>query len=151
MSSLNKVILIGNLGADPEKKYTGTGQAVCNFRIATSARWTDKQGNKQERTEWHRIVVYGPQAENCEKYLSKGRPVCVEGEIRTRSWDDKDGVKKYMTEIIAQRVQFLGGAPGGTRTDRPTATKPAGDDSFPAEPAFDESGAQPQQEDDIPF
>lgn len=149
MASVNKVILIGNLGADPEKRYTGTGQPVCNLRIATNERWTDKQGQKQERTEWHRVVVYGPQAENCAKYLSKGRPVYIEGSIRSRSWEDQQGQTKYITEVIAQRVQFLGGMPGGAgASERPA--KPASEaDPFPEVP-MDQSGPT-GAEDDIPF
>ena len=108
MASVNKVILIGNLGSDPEKRVTPGGQVVTNFNIATTERWNDKSGQKQERTEWHRIVVWGPQAENCATYLSKGRPVYIEGSLRTRQWDDKDGNKRYTTEVVAQRVQFLG-------------------------------------------
>jgi len=150
MASVNKVILIGNLGADPEKRYTGTGNAVCNLRIATNERWTDKQGQKQERTEWHRVVVYGPQAENCAKYLSKGRPVYIEGSIRSRSWEDQQGQTKYITEVIAQRVQFLGGVPGGAGTGE-RAAKPAASEAEPfPEAPMDQSGPT-GAEDDIPF
>lgn len=105
--SINKVILIGRLGKDPETRYTPTGTAVCNFSIATSENWTDKNGNKQERTEWHKIVVWGKLGELCSQYLAKGRQAYVEGKIQTRSWDDKDGVKRYITEIIAEKVRFL--------------------------------------------
>jgi len=107
--SLNKVLLIGNLGKDPEVRFTGGGQAVAKFPIATSEVWTDKDGQRQERTEWHNVVVWGKQGEHCGQYLSKGRQVFVEGSIRTRQYDDKDGTKKYFTEVVAQRVQFLGG------------------------------------------
>lgn len=107
--SVNKVILIGNLGQDPEKKVTPNGQTVVNFSVATSKRWTSKDGQKQERTDWHRVVVWGPQANACAQYLAKGRQVYVEGELQTRSWDDKtDGKKRYATEVVAGRVQFLG-------------------------------------------
>lgn len=151
MASVNKVILIGNLGADPEKRFTGNGQAVCNLRLATNEVWKDKQGNKQERTEWHRVVVYGPQAENCEKYLSKGRPVYIEGSIRSRQWEDQQGQTRYITEVIAQRVQFLG-SPGGS-TGRSESRAPAEGDSFP--PAIENSDAAPQAQaggdDDVPF
>lgn len=116
MASVNKVILVGNLGADPDKRVTGSGQVVTNFNIATTDRWNDKSGQKQERTEWHRIVVWGQQAENCAQYLSKGRPVYVEGSLRTRQWDDKEGIKRYTTEVVAQRVQFLG-SPTGQRNE----------------------------------
>lgn len=148
MASVNKVILIGNLGADPEKKYTGSGQAVCNLRLATSERWNDKEGNKQERTEWHRVIVFGPQAENCEKYLAKGRQVYIEGSIRTRQWEDQQGQTRYITEVIAQRVQFLGGAPKGGSA---SSTKGEEFDSFP--PASSESPGSNQNvgEDDVPF
>ena len=111
--SVNKAIVIGNLGADPELRYTQTGQAVANFRIATNERWTDKDGAQQERTEWHKIVVWGRQAENCDKYLSKGRQVYVEGRIQTREWEDRDGNRRWTTEIVAQNVQFLSGGAGG--------------------------------------
>ncbi|MBX3160241.1 MAG: single-stranded DNA-binding protein [Deltaproteobacteria bacterium] len=106
---VNKVILVGNLGADPDMRYTPSGQGVCELRVATSESWNDKNGQRQERTEWHRIVVWGKRAEVCSKYLSKGRQVFVEGRIQTRTYDDKDGNKRYITEIIANDVQFLGG------------------------------------------
>src|SRR5205085_6691553 len=96
-SSVNKVILIGNLGAKPELKYLPSGQAVCEMRIATNENFTDKQEQKQEKVEWHRVAVWGKTAENCAKYLVKGRSVYIEGRLQTRSWDDKDGNKKYMT------------------------------------------------------
>ena len=113
MASVNKVILIGNLGRDPELRYTQGGQAVANFSVATSERYNDKSGNPQERTEWHRIVVWGKQAENCSQYLSKGRSCYVEGSLRTNEWEDKEGNKRSTTEVVAQRVQFLGGPGGG--------------------------------------
>ena len=115
MASVNKVILVGNLGQDPEKRVTGTGQSVTNFSIATTDRWTDKAGQKQEKTEWHKIVVWGQQGDNCAQYLAKGRQVYIEGGLRTRKWDDKDGNTRYTTEVVAQRVQFLGGGASGTR------------------------------------
>ncbi|WP_428263199.1 single-stranded DNA-binding protein [Haliangium sp.] len=114
-SGVNKVILVGNLGADPELRYTQSGAAVCELRVATNESWTDRQGQRQERTEWHRIVVWGKQGENASKYLSKGRQVYVEGRLRTRGWEDKDGNKRYTTEIIANDVQFLGGRGEGGR------------------------------------
>lgn len=108
--SVNKVILLGRLGQDPELKYTPSGSSVCNFSMATTESWSDKQtGQKQEKTEWHRIVVWGKLAELCNQYLSKGRQAFVEGRIQTRSWDDKDGQKRYSTEILANTVQFIGG------------------------------------------
>jgi len=109
MSGVNKAILIGNLGRDPELRYTQNGQAVVNFTLATSENWTDKSGQRVERTEWHRIVVWGKLGELCAQYLSKGRTVYVEGRIQTRDWEDKDGNKRQTTEINAQTVQFLGG------------------------------------------
>jgi len=112
MGSVNKVILVGNLGADPELKYTPSNRAVCNLSVATNEVWKDKSGQKQEKTEWHRVNVWGEQAENCSKFLSKGRMVYVEGRLQTRSWDDKDGKKRYSTEVVADRVVFLGGGAG---------------------------------------
>src|SRR3954462_14653775 len=106
---VNKVILVGHLGADPDMRYTPSGQGVCELRLATSESWNDKNGQRQERTEWHRIVVWGKRAEVCSKYLAKGRQVFVEGRIQTRTYDDKDGNKRYITEIIANDVQFLSG------------------------------------------
>ena len=113
MASVNKAILIGNLGRDPELRHTNNGTPVCEFSIATSDRWQDKSGETQERTEWHRIIVWGRQGENAARYLSKGRSVYVEGRIQTREWTDKDGNKRYTTEIVANTVQFLGGRDGG--------------------------------------
>ncbi len=112
--SVNKVILVGRLGQDPELKYTPSSMAVCNFTLATSESWNDKSGQKQERTEWHRVVVWGKLAELCGQYLAKGRQAYIEGALQTRSWDDKDGNKRYTTEINARTVQFLGGASAGT-------------------------------------
>ncbi len=113
-SGVNKVILIGHLGADPDMRYTPSGAGVCELRLATSESWKDKNGQRQERTEWHRIVVWGKTAEICAKYLAKGRQVFIEGRIQTRTYDDKEGQKKYITEIIANDVQFLsGGREGG--------------------------------------
>ncbi|MDR1396589.1 MAG: single-stranded DNA-binding protein [Desulfarculales bacterium] len=109
---INKVILVGHLGADPEIKYTASGSALCTFRLATTESFNDRDGQQQTRTEWHRIVTWGKLAENCGQYLSKGRLAYVEGSIRTRSWDDNSGVKRYMTEINAREVQFLSGGGG---------------------------------------
>ena len=116
---VNKVILVGRLGRDPELRYTQGGQPVANFTLATSERWKGKDGNSQERTEWHRIVVWGKTAENCAQYLQKGRQVYVEGRLQTRDWEDKDGHKRQTTEIVALTVQFLGGRGegAGERTD----------------------------------
>jgi single-strand DNA-binding protein len=129
---VNKVILVGHLGADPDMRYTPSGAGVCEFRLATSESWKDKNGQRQERTEWHRIVVWGKMAEICAKYLAKGRQVYIEGRIQTRSWDDKEGQKRYMTEIVANEVQFLssGGerGGGGGRRGADDGPPPPGDD-----------------------
>jgi single-strand DNA-binding protein len=109
MSSLNKVMVIGNLGKDPEVRFTASGQAVASMNIATHERWTDKDNNPQERTEWHRVTVWGRTGENCGKYLSKGRQVYVEGRLQTRQWEDKEGNTRYTTEIVANNVVFLQG------------------------------------------
>jgi len=112
MSSVNKVILIGNLGGDPEVRYTQSGQAWAKFSMATSENWTDKQGQKQEKTEWHNIVLWGKLAELAGQYLSKGRKVYIEGKLQTRQWDDRDGNKRYTTEIQGREMTFLGGRQG---------------------------------------
>jgi single-strand DNA-binding protein len=114
MASINKVILIGNLGRDPEVRYTPNGAAICNVTIATSRNWKDKNsGEKMEETEWHRVVFFDRLAEIAGEYLKKGRPVYVEGRLKTRKWTDKDGVEKYTTEIMADNMQLLGGRDGG--------------------------------------
>ena len=112
MAGVNKAILIGNLGRDPELRYTQSGQAVVNFSIATTETWNDKNGERQERTEWHRIVAWGKTGELCAQYLSKGRTVYIEGRIQTREWEDREGNKRTTTEINAQNVTFLGGGGG---------------------------------------
>jgi single-strand DNA-binding protein len=156
---VNKAILIGNLGADPEVRFTGSGQAVTNFRIATSESWMDKQGQKQERTEWHRIVVWGKQAENCGKFLKKGRQCFVEGRLQTREWTDKEGKKNYTTEVVANQVTFLGGGArdeGGASRGGGSA---GGEDFGPPPPGFEDGGNGAHSggggggggEDDIPF
>lgn len=108
MASVNKVILLGNLGRDPETRYTTGGDAVTNLSIATSEQWKDKNGEKQERTEWHRVVLFGRQAEIAGEYLKKGRSVYIEGRLQTRKYTDKDGVEKYSTEIVGDRMQLIG-------------------------------------------
>lgn len=143
MSGVNRVTLIGNLGQDPDTRHTPGGQTVCNFTIATNESWVDKTGQKQERVEWHRIVVWGKQADACGKYLSKGRQVYIEGKLQTRKWDDREGVTRYTTEIVAQSVIFLGGGDGARSGDGPRnggARDGGGRDEAP--PAYD---------DDIPF
>lgn len=139
--SVNKVILIGNLGKDPEVRYTANGKSVARFPIATSEVWVDADGNRQERTEWHNIIVWGKQGETCGQYLAKGRQVFIEGSIRSRSYDDKSGNKRYVTEIIAQRVRFLGGG-GGTRVSQEMEGESAGESP---------AGGQSPVDDDIPF
>ncbi len=144
MASVNKVILIGNLGRDPELRYTQSGQAVANFSLATTERFGGRDGGEQrEQTEWHRIVTWGKTAENCAQYLSKGRSVYVEGRIQTRDWEDKDGNKRSTTEIVAQRVQFLGSGPRSGAGAGSGATAPE-----PPPPAEGEAGGPG---DDIPF
>jgi len=114
MASVNKVILIGNLGRDPEVRYTPNGAAVCNVSVATTRNWKDKSsGDKVEETEWHRVVFYDRLAEIAGEYLKKGRPVYVEGRLKTRKWQDKDGKETYTTEIVAEQMQLLGGRDGG--------------------------------------
>jgi single-strand DNA-binding protein len=113
MASVNKVILIGNLGKDPETRYLPSGDAVTNISVATTDTWKDKSGEKQEHTEWHRVAFFGKVAEIAGEYLKKGSPVYVEGRIRTRKWQDKEGNDKYSTEIVADRMQLLGGRGGG--------------------------------------
>lgn len=144
MASLNKVILIGNLGADPEVRFTGSGKAVANLRIATTEKWTGG-----ENTEWHRVVVFGTQAETCKEYLSKGRQVYVEGRIQTRQWDDKDGNKRYTTEIVAQRILFLGSAPAGAKAASSASTSASTGDTNFIPPVDNAPGFA--VEDDIPF
>lgn len=128
MAGVNKAVLVGHLGRDPEIRYSESGTAVANFSIATSEKWTDKQtGEVKERTEWHRIVAWGRIGESCAKYLAKGRQVYVEGRIQTREWEDKEGVKRRTTEINAQSVVFLGGKSDG----QPASDPPPEDDQVP--------------------
>ena len=136
MASVNKVIVIGNLGRDPEVKYTQSGTAVANLSVATNEVWTDKAGQRQERTEWHRVVVWGKQAQVVSEHLAKGKQIYVEGSLQTRSWDDRDGNKRYTTEIRAARVLMLGRAEGG-RVDSEMPGPEMGVDAGP-EPAEDE-------------
>lgn len=111
---VNKVILVGNLGADPEIRSTQGGDTVCSLSVATSEKWQDKRGDPKEHTEWHKIVVWGKQAEACAKYLAKGRQVYVEGKIRTEKWTDQSGTDRWTTKIIADTVRFLGSTVGDT-------------------------------------
>ena len=157
MASVNKVILIGNLGADPETRYLPSGDAVTNIRIATTENWKDKSGEKQEHTEWHRIAFFGKLAEIAGEYLKKGSPVYVEGRIRTRKWQDKEGQDKYSTEIVADRMQLLGSRGGGSSSggSEPMAREPrepAAASSGGGKPAAGKKGgAFDQMDDDIPF
>jgi single-strand DNA-binding protein len=138
MASVNKVILIGNLGADPELRYTSGGKAVAELRIATSRKYKSKDGGTQEDTQWHRVVVWEKTAENCKEYLAKGRQIYVEGRLQTRQWEDKDGNKRYTTEVVAEQVLFLGSKGGGG--------------SFEEPPTPDERNAPSSMpDDDIPF
>ena len=125
MGSVNKVILVGNLGADPELKYTPSSRPLCNLRIATTEVFKDKSGQRQEKTEWHRVTVWGDQAENCSKYLAKGRSVYIEGRLQTRSYD-KDGQKHYATDVVADRVVFLGSGSGAAAAVAAEAAKVVG-------------------------
>ena len=150
MAGVNKVILIGNLGRDPELRYTQNGQAVTNFSLATSENWTDKNGERSEKTEWHRIVAWAKTAELCAQYLSKGRTVYIEGRLQTRDWEDKEGVKRQTTEIVAHTVQFLGGPRGEGGTGNPSGGSSAGG-GIQDGPAGDSSGGAPPADTDIPF
>jgi single-strand DNA-binding protein len=165
MGSVNKVILIGNLGADPELKYTPSNRPVCNLSLATNEVFKDKAGARQERTEWHRVTVWGEQAEHCSKYLGKGRSVYVEGRLQTRSWDDKDGKKRYSTDVVADRVVFLsdGGGQGGGRRGAAGAgggggggggrwgDEGGGGGGGGGAPGHEEPSGPPPGDDDIPF
>ncbi|MCU0609998.1 MAG: single-stranded DNA-binding protein [Chitinispirillaceae bacterium] len=144
MAGINKAILIGNLGKDPEMRSTAGGQQVTTFSLATTERYSDKSGQRQEKTEWHSVVAWGKLAELANQYLKKGRSCYVEGKIQTRSWDDKDGNKKYKTEIVASQIQFLGG-PGnsGNGDDAPSHGN--------ASPAAMQSDHGPVAEEDLPF
>jgi single-strand DNA-binding protein len=141
MASVNKAILIGNLGRDPELRYTPSGAAVCTFSIATTEKWRDKQTNEmKESTNWHNIVFWGKQAETAKQYLTKGSPVYIEGRIQTRSWED-NGVKKYITEIVGQRLQFLG----------KRGAESAGEHDAPPPPEADTAPPLTEEDDDLPF
>jgi len=171
MASINKVILIGNLGRDPEVRYTPSGAAVCNLTLATSRSWKDKvSGDKVEETEWHRVVFYDRLAEIAGEYLKKGRSIYVEGRLKTRKWQDKEGVEKYTTEIVAEEMKMLGGreglgggdesgaargssregAEGGERTARPASQRPAAGKPAATTAAKSSTGFD-DMDDDIPF
>lgn len=145
MPSLNKVMLIGNLGSDPELRFTQGGTPVANFSIATNESWTSREGTREERTEWHHIVVWGKTAELCSQFLSKGRSIYVEGRLQTRDWKDNDGNNRRSTEIVAQQVIFLGNrAEGGARDMSEAPTQESG------HPQEAPSTSAPMDE-DIPF
>lgn len=151
-SGVNKVILIGRLGKDPEVRYTANGGSVATFTMATNESWTDKAGQKQEKTEWHKITAWGKLGEICGQYLSKGREAYVEGRLQTREWQDKEGQKRWTTEIVASNVQFLGG--GGDRASSSSSTSANNNDfaspSFePAANAAAEGGGM--ADDEVPF
>ncbi len=148
MASVNKVILVGNVGRDPELRYTQSGQAVANFSLATTERFQNRSGEREERTEWHRIVAWGRTAELCAQYLSKGRSAYIEGGLRTREWEDRDGQKRRTTEVHVNNVQFLGsprGDSGGARSESGPPRSSGASDAPPQEPG---PGAG---EDEIPF
>ncbi len=165
MASVNKVIVIGNLGRDPEVRYTPSGSAVCNVSVATTRQWKNKDsGDKVEETEWHRVVFYDRLAEIAGEYLKKGRSVYVEGRLKTRKWQDKDGVEKFTTEIIAEEMKMLGGREGmgagggdeggggSSYSERPApASRPAGGGAAAAKPAAKSSTGFDNMDDDIPF
>ena len=157
MASVNKVILVGNLGKDPEVRYMPSGEAIANITVATTDSWKDKQGEKQERTEWHRVSFFGKLAEIVGEYLKKGSQIYVEGRLQTRKWQDKEGQDRYTTEIVADKMQMLGGRSGGgmSSMDRDSGSQ----DSGRGEPSAKSSGSAPAKssagfddfEDDIPF
>jgi single-strand DNA-binding protein len=166
--SVNKVILVGRLGQNPEVRYTPSGAAVANFSVATNESWMDKSGQKQEKTEWHKVVVWGKTAENCGQFLTKGRQVYIEGRLQTRQWQDKDNQTKYTTEVQAQTVQFLGataGAGAGPGAgERPSREMGAGAESgmhgmggmgsMPPQSGYNQAPSTMEPsftEDDIPF
>ena len=145
MMGVNKAILVGNLGGDPETKKTASGQSITLFNVATSNSWTNRDGQKQEQTEWHRIVVWGKLAETCGEYLAKGRKVYVEGRLQTRSWEDDKGQKRYTTEVVAGQVLFLS-------ANNTQEKKQSGDMNYKNEPSFggsNESASGPEEE--LPF
>jgi len=146
MGSVNKVILVGNLGRDAELRYTPGGAAVATINMATTEIWNDKAGQRQEKTEWHRVVLWGKTAESLTEYLTKGKQIYVEGRLQTRQWDDKDGNKRYTTEIRGDRVVLLGGGGRGA----PGAISDRGDSVGVAAPAAADASA-PLTDDDIPF
>jgi single-strand DNA-binding protein len=152
MASVNKVILVGNLGRDPELRYTPGGQAVANFSLATTERFSNKEGERQERTEWHRVVAWGRTGEICAQYLAKGRSVYVEGRIQTREWEDKEGQKRWSTEIVATNVQFLGGrGEGGSSTPASGSGGSGSGSGSGGDGGSHAADSGPPPSDDVPF
>jgi single-strand DNA-binding protein len=148
MGSVNKVILVGNLGRDAELRYTPGGAAVATLNMATTEVWNDKSGQRQEKTEWHRVVLWGKTAESLSEYLTKGKQIYIEGRLQTRQWDDKDGNKRYTTEIRSDRVVLLGGGGRGGSMSGGGASEPRGGGDV-AGPGPE--GSAPLTDDDIPF
>ena len=146
MASLNKVLLMGHLGKDPELRYTEAGKAVCNFSVATSGSWKDSDGNRQEKTEWHGIVVWGNQADFVQKYFQKGSAIFVEGRLQTRGWTDDQQVRRYVTEINASNIQFVGKK--GEQTSIPSASAAQAPDH---DPGPTEANTGEYDDDPIPF
>lgn len=155
MASVNKAILIGNLGKDPEVRYMPSGEAIANITLATTDTWKDKSGEKQEKTEWHRVSFFGRQAEVVGEYLKKGSQIYVEGRIQTRKWQDKEGQDRYTTEIVADRMQMLGGKSSGSGSFEVVENKPAasssGSAAAPAKAAPTAKNSFDNFDDDIPF
>ncbi len=145
MRGVNKVILVGNLGRDPEVRYTREGTAVANLNIATTETWNDGNGQRQEKTEWHKVVAWGKLAEIAKEYLGKGRQVYIEGRLQTRSWEDKEGVKRYTTEIKADQMVMLGGRGGGDAPSRDPGPPPPPDNADLGRESFQAT------DDDVPF
>jgi len=143
MAGVNKVILVGNLGKDPEIRYTKSGQAVASFSLATSEKWTGKDGSKEEKTEWHRITAWGKLGEICGEYLSKGKQVYIEGRLETREWEDRDGNKRQTTQVVANNMTMLGQAGGGSKSGSSGASSGDGPSSSNFGDDF--------EDDDIPF
>jgi len=142
VAGVNKVILVGNLGRDPEIRHTQAGDSVANFTLATSERWTKKDGEREERTEWHRVVAFRKLAEICGQYLTKGKQVYIEGKLQTRSWEDREGNKRYTTEVVASNMVMLGRSGGGASDD---VAPPIGNSDY------GRGGPSSKPEDDIPF
>ncbi len=147
MASLNKVMLIGNLGKDPEVRYTTSGTAVASFSVATSERYKSKSGDWEEKTEWHNVVLWGRQAEVAGEWLAKGKTVYIEGRLQTRKWQDKDGRDRYTTEIVGEKMQML--SPKGDGGGRQGGRQSGGDEGYAPGPSYDEPAFNP--DDDIPF